>query len=171
MFICLIKENLTICKIKLLTFHRAELNGDERLQVAFGVLEREVAAEEALLTAQAVVLDDRMQAEVLNVRRIFTLARHPDDFQTLSGAVALLDVTLQRLGHLRWQLVLLLVVFRLPVEDLVELEEDAWTTFLVLVFVLRGARFEGRQVDLARLTIGWISGTAVDGVVRSLRKV
>lgn len=155
----------------ILTFHRAELNGYERLQVAFGVPEREVAAEEALLAAQAVVLDDRVQAEVLNVRRIFALARHPDDFQALSGAVALLDVTLQRLRHLRRQLVLLLVVLRLPVEDLVELEKDAWTTLLVLVFVLSGARLEGRQVDLARLAFSWIGGAAVDGVVGSLRKV
>lgn len=106
-----------------------------------------------------------MQAEILNVRWILALARDPDDLQTLAGLVTQLDMSLQRFRHLLRQRVGLFVVLRLPVEDLVELEKDAWTSLLVLKLVVFGTRLERRQVDFARLSIGGIGVSAVDGVV------
>lgn len=106
-----------------------------------------------------------MQAEILNVRRVLSLTRDPDDIQTLAGLVAQLDMSLQRFRHLLRQSIGLFVVLGLPVEDLVELEEDAWTSLLVLELVVFSARLERRQVDFARLSIGGIGVTTVDGVV------
>lgn len=154
-----------------LTFHRRKLNSDEWLQVAFGVLEGEVTSEEALFAAQAVIFNHWMQTKSLNIRWAFTLTRDPNHFQALSGGVTLLYVSLQCFWHLFWQRVFLFVVVWLPIEDFIELKEDAGTSFLILKLVLGGAGLKSRQVNFTGLLVTGSFFTAVDGIAGSLFEV
>lgn len=58
-------------------------------------------------------------------------------------------MSLQRLWHLFGEIIVVVVVFGLPVVDLVELEEDAWLALLVTVAVLLCAVAELLEADFA----------------------
>lgn len=72
------------------------------------------------------------------------------------------------IDQLRWDFVRqqrgVFVVLRHPVEDLVELQEDAGLAVLVAVSPLAGALSERVEVDLARLTRFRLLVSAVNGL-------
>jgi hypothetical protein len=111
---------LWVQKFLLLTLDVLKLNGDNWLQVALCAHEGEILAEEALLAAQALVCEG---SEIVNISGVLTLARNPNDLH-----VGLLRVYFDMVPQGFWHVFgdfTGFIVWRLPVVDLVELEEDA----------------------------------------------
>lgn len=141
-----------------LTCYGSELNSNEWLQIVGGVLEWEIFSEEALFTVQTLVWS--AVAKIFDVSWIFTFAWNPNNLQVFFATT--FDVLSQTWRHLDWQFLALCVIFGLPVEDLIELEEDAWLALGVAKVVPSSARLESIQINSARLFIGWAFSSAIN---------
>lgn len=120
----------------------------ERAQVALRVLVRVEEAGEAL---RGVVLNG---ADVLDVRRVLALARHPDRVEAVpSVGLLALDKVLEPEWHSFGQVIRLVVVLGDPAVDLVELQEHARGALVVVVVVLLHARRPALDVHVAHLAL------------------
>lgn len=111
-----------------------EMHRNQWAQVTLRVLIWVVVSWE---TTAGVVLD---RSNVFNVSGVLALARYPNSvhgmlFPTLNG----LDVFLEILGHIGWQLGGIVVALRNPSVDSVQLQEYTRGALVVVVVVLQGA--------------------------------
>lgn len=98
-------------------------------------------------TTAGVVLD---RSNVFDIGGVFALARHPHSVHgVFFPFVNVLDVFLEILGHIAWQSGGVVVAFRNPSVDTVQLQEYARGALVVVVVVLQGARAVLLDVHIA----------------------
>lgn len=120
-----------------------EMYRNQGAQIAFGVLVGIVVAGE---TTSWIILN---WSNVLNIGGILAFTRHPNGVHgMLLLIVDVLDVVLEILGHVGWQVGRVVEEFRDPSVDLVQLQEYARRALVVVVVVLQGARAILLDVDV-----------------------